>query len=76
MANKQYVEGLKRQHSHRLLRLDGVSGVGVERDGPDEDSYVLVVHLADDDPSARAAAVKGIEGEPIRVVTSGRFRKQ
>ena len=48
MACKTDVEQLKRTHGRRLLKMPGVSGVGIER-GPRADDYVLVVHVSDDD---------------------------
>ena len=72
MASKETIEQLKRRHRGRLLRLSGVSGVGIERD---EDDYVLVVHVNDDDEETRAAIVKEVKGEPVRIVKSGPFRK-
>jgi len=35
----------------------------------------LVVHLADDDENTRAAVKKAVAGEPVQIVSSGRFRK-
>jgi hypothetical protein len=74
VATKEQVEQLKRRHSRALLRLPGVSGVGIERDDG-EDAYSLVVHLVDDDEKTRAAVEQKVAGEPVRIVTSGRFKK-
>ena len=74
MATKEQVERLKRLHSRSLMRMPGVSGVGIERDDG-EDAYSLVVHLADDDEKTRAAVEKAVAGQPVRIVKSGRFRK-
>ena len=74
MARKARIEQLKRRHGRRLLRLPGVSGVGIERaDG--EDDYVLVVHVKEDDAETRAAVEKEVGAQPVRVVKSGAFRK-
>lgn len=76
MAAKAEVAKLKQQYSRRLLKLPGVSGVGVER-GDGDDDYVLVVHLEDDDESTRKAVKKAVgTDDPVRIVTSGKFRKQ
>ena len=74
MATKRTVEQLKRRHRGRLLDLPGVCGVGIERD-KHKDDYVLVVHVEDDDEATRAAVSKEVEGESVRIVKSGPFRK-
>jgi hypothetical protein len=74
MATKQEVERLKQRHGRSLMRLPGVSGVGIER-GDGEDAYSLVVHLADDDEKTRAAVEKAVAGQPVRIVKSGKFTK-
>lgn len=76
MAAKARVEQLKRRHGRRLLRITGVSGVGVER-GEEKDDYVLVVHVSDDRDDTRAAVLKEVgTNQPVRIVKSGPFRKQ
>ena len=75
MAPKTDVEQLKRSHSRRLLKMPGVSGVGIER-GPRADDYVLVVHVSDDDETTRAAVLREVGPESVRIVKSGPFRKQ
>ena len=75
MARKAEVEELKRRHGRRLLRLPGVSGVGIERRNG-EDDYVLVVHVDSDDKATRAAVVKEVgAAAEVRFVKSGPFRK-
>ena len=74
MARKAHIEELKRRHGRRLLRLPGVSGVGVQR-GDAEDDYVLVVHVKEDDERTRAAVLKEVGGEPVRIECTGPFRK-
>ena len=74
MATKKQVEDLKQRVSRRLLRLPGVSGVGIQRtDGPDD--YALVVHVEADSPGIRAAVKKQAPGKSVRIVTSGKFKK-
>jgi hypothetical protein len=74
MATKKQVEDLKQRVSRRLLRVPGVSGVGIQRaDGPDD--YALVVHVEDDNPDTRAAVKKQAPGKAVRIVSSGRFKK-
>jgi hypothetical protein len=73
VARKADIEELKRRHGRRLLRLPGVSGVGIQR-GDGEDDYLLVVHVKEDDESTRAAVLKEVSGEPIRIVKSGTFK--
>jgi len=74
MATKKQVEDLKQRVSRRLLRLPGVSGVGIQRaDGPDD--YTLVVHVADDNPDTRAAVKKQAPGKAVKIVASGKFKK-
>lgn len=75
MACKTDVEQLKRTHGRRLLKMPGVSGVGIER-GPRADDYVLVVHVSDDDEKIRAAVMREVGPESVRIVKSGPFRKQ
>ena len=74
MASKQHVEALKHRVSRRLLRLRGVSGVGIERaDGPGD--YALIVHVVDDDPEIKAAVKQRVSDKAVRIVPSGKFRK-
>jgi hypothetical protein len=75
VARKNEVTKLKQRHSRRLLRLPGVQGVGVER-GDGDDDYVLVVHVENDDPSTRSAVKKAVDADAVRIVKSGKFKKQ
>ena len=75
MARKTEITELKRRHGRRLLKLPGVRGVGVER-GDGDDDYVLVVHVEKDDASTRKAVRETVGTEPVRIVKSGRFKKQ
>jgi hypothetical protein len=75
VGRKTAVEALKRRHGRRLLRLPGVSGVGIER-GDGDDDYVLVVHVDVDDEKTRAAVSKEVgAATAVRIVKSGPFRK-
>lgn len=75
MARKTEVTKLKQRLSRRLLKLPGVQGVGVER-GDGDDDYVLVVHVEDDDDSTRSAVKQATDADAVRIVKSGKFRKQ
>lgn len=75
MATKEHAEALKRTHGRKLMRMPGVSGVGIER-GDGEDTYSLVVHVEDDDEKTRAAVEKAVAGDPVQIVRSGKFRKR
>jgi hypothetical protein len=74
VATKEQVEKLKRRHSRRLLRLPGVSGVGIER-AEGADDYALVVHVEDDNPHTLAAVQEEVPDPAVRVVRSGKFKK-
>jgi hypothetical protein len=74
VASKETIQQLKRRHRGRLLRLSGVNGIGIER-GKDENDYVLVVHVTDDDEATCAAIRQEVDDEPVRIVKSGGFRK-
>jgi hypothetical protein len=73
LATRDEIEKLKRRHARRLLRLSGVSGVGVERS--DDDAYILVVHVTDDEEKTRTAVQKEMAGAPVRVVKGNKFKK-
>jgi len=74
MATKEQAEALKQQLSRRVLRLPGVSGVGIER-GAHPDEYEIVVHVEDDNPETRARMEGELGGHPVRIVRSGKFKK-
>jgi hypothetical protein len=76
VSRKTDVTQLKRRHGRRLLQLPGVSGVGVERADGGGDDYVLVVHVEQDDVPTRESVKQVVGGEPVRIVKSGRFKKQ
>lgn len=70
----EQMQELKRRHSARLLAAPGVCGVGVEKG--DDGRPVLTVHLESDAPEVKAALPEAVEGQPVRYVVSGPFRKQ
>ena len=74
MATERQVKAVKRRHSAHLLRMEGVSGVGVERD--DAQSYVLAVHLENDAAAERLRLPETLDGVPVRTIITGRYRKQ
>lgn len=71
MASHDEIRRLKTRYGREILNKPGVSGVGIEKD--DGGEYELVVHLADD--AARANVPEELEGQKVRFVTSGPFRK-
>jgi hypothetical protein len=75
VAPKSQVTKLKRRHSRRLLSVPGVCGVGVER-GDGDDDYVLAVYVEADDTKTRAAVTDTVGTTDVRIVASGKFRKQ
>ena len=75
MARESEVTQLKQRLSRRLLQRPGVQGVGVER-GDGADDYVLVVHVEDDDDATRSAVKQTTDADAVRIVKSGRFKKQ
>lgn len=75
MAEKTEAAALKRRFSRRLLKLDGVMGVGVERADGDHD-YLLTVYVDDDGPATCAAVRQIVGDDAVRIVKSGTFRKQ
>jgi len=74
MATEQEATAVKRRHSAHLLGMEGVSGVGVERD--DAQSYVLAVHLEDRATAERLRLPATLDGVPVRTIITGRYRKQ
>ena len=71
MATEEEIRIVKRQFSSRLLRVPGVSGVGIERD--ESGGYVLAIHLAD--PDARKHMPPDLQQYPVKFIHSGPFRK-
>ena len=70
---EEQANALKRRHSPHLLRLAGVSGVGVERaDG----GYIVTVYLTGDDETTRGQLPADLDGHPYRQVVTGPFSKQ
>ena len=73
MASEEEVRQIKRRHASQLLTQPGVCGVGVEKD--EAGQFVLAVHLETDDPKVREGLPSQIEGQPVKYVKSGPFRK-
>jgi hypothetical protein len=70
---EEQANALKRRYSPRLLRLPGVSGVGVERaDG----GYTVTVYLSAADDATLRRLPADLEGHPYRRVVTGPFSKQ
>jgi len=72
MLDEQSAKNVKSRHSARLLRIPGVSGVGIEKGT--KEGFVLAVHV---DPQAPAIAElpEQLEGLPVRIIKSGPFHK-
>jgi hypothetical protein len=68
------MRAIKRRHSARLLKLPGVSGVGVTHDV--QGLPRLTLFLADDTPAIRAGLPGDVEGQPVHLEVSGPFLKQ
>lgn len=64
---------VKRRHSADLLRREGVSGFGIERDGDGRE--ILVLHVSSTDPNVVSRLPAELDGYPVRIVSSGPFRK-
>jgi hypothetical protein len=73
MVSKEQATEIKRKNSAFLLGLPGVVGVGVAPD--DSGSYGLIVHVETDDKDLHQRIPDHIEGCPIKIVQSGRYRK-
>jgi len=67
------VRRIKERYAAGLLARPGVNGVGVERDTSGE--YYLAVHVDKDDGAVRRGLPREIEGQPVKIVVSGTFRK-
>ena len=74
MASKKEVAEIKERYSDRLLNLPGVVGVGMAQED-DAGEYVLIVNVDAEDPNLYASLPSQIEGCPVKVVKSGRYRK-
>jgi hypothetical protein len=73
MLSEQEAGEIKRRHAAGLLKLAGVSGVGVEKDAAG--NYILVIHIDSADPEITASLPKDVEGLPVRITRTGPFRK-
>jgi len=73
MTQKEEIEEIKRRHSTRLLKLEGVCGVGIEKD--EMGNYLLAIHLNATQPKAGSQLPDQIEGYPVKLIYDGPFRK-
>ena len=73
MATEKQARDVKNRHSAELLRLPGVSGVGVQK-SPDGNFYIAL-HLDSDDSAFAEQLPKQLEGVPVETVASGPFKK-
>jgi len=73
MASEQEARDVKNRHSMQLLRLPGVSGVGVQKAG-DSDFYIAV-HVESSDPKVIEKLPKQLEGLRVETIVSGPFKK-
>ncbi len=73
MASEQEARDVKNRHSMRLLRLPGVSGVGVQKSG--DDDFYIAVHVDSSDPKVIEQLPKQLEGLRVETIVSGPFKK-
>ncbi|HLI86622.1 MAG TPA: hypothetical protein VKV17_22135 [Bryobacteraceae bacterium] len=73
MLSEEEASTIKRRHATRLLKLPGVSGVGIEKDAAG--NYLLVIHIDSDQPEVVTGLPEQVEGLPVRLVRTGPFRK-
>jgi len=73
MSTEEQIRDVKRRHSAELLRLPGVSGVGVAKGKNGE--LVISVHLDSGDPEVAGRIPKEIEGFAVETIHSGPFTK-
>lgn len=73
MASRDEVAEIKDRHSDFLLTLPGVVGVGVTED--EAGQCALTIHIETNDPEVLNRLPRHIEGCPVKVVRSGRYRK-
>jgi hypothetical protein len=71
VASHDEIRRIKARYGRQIMSKPGVAGVGIEKDAGGE--YELVVHL--DDDAARANVPEELEGQKVRFVKSGPFRK-
>jgi hypothetical protein len=64
---------VKRRHSDDLLRIPGVSGVGVTRGK--SGGLVIAVYVDNDDAELTKRLPKEMEGYSVESIQSGPFRK-
>jgi hypothetical protein len=73
MATEKEARDVKNRHSAELLRLPGVSGVGVQK-SPDGNFYIAL-HVDSDHPEIAEQLPKQIEGLVVQTIFSGPFKK-
>lgn len=73
MATEKEARDVKNRHSAELLKLPGVSGVGVQKSAGGD--FYLALHLDTDDPQLAARIPKQIEGLSVQTILSGPFKK-
>jgi hypothetical protein len=74
MATKEQAADIKRRNSEFILGLPGVVGFGVGED--DSGVYSLIVHVESDDQDTHKRVPGQIEGCPVKIVETGRYRKR
>jgi hypothetical protein len=72
MGDGPSIEDVKRRHGPSLLARPGVSAVAVEHT-PDG-APVLTVYVESDEHAQQLQLPPALEGYPVRVATSGRFK--
>jgi hypothetical protein len=73
MVSEAKAMRVKQRHSAKLLRQPGVSGVSVEKG--DDGGFVLAIHIDRDDPEIRKNLPRRLDDCPVKIVSSGPFRK-
>ena len=72
MANSDSISQVKRRHSADILKIPGVSGIGVE--GDENGNDVLAIYVGANTPEITEQLPTVIEGYPVKVVNTGTFR--
>ena len=73
MATEKEARDVKDRHSAELLRLPGVSGVGVQKSS-DGDFYIAL-HVDSGDSKIADQLPKQLEGVAVQTIASGPFKK-
>ncbi len=69
-AKRSPIEQVKAKHEMRLLRIEGVEGVGI---GEEADQLVIKVYVAKKTKALQESIPARIEGYPVRIEVSGEF---